>query len=76
MRGHRHRQVGERPERREIARELLAAGRLDHRQLEMAVGAGAAMAGDVLDDRRDAAGDQPRHRGAARTSRPARRSRP
>ena len=57
MRAHRHRQVVERREGRKIAFELIALG-VDDGQLEMAVGARPAMAGHVLDDGRDAAGEQ------------------
>ena len=53
------------PERREIVPFQLLARRLDDRQVEVAVGGGAAMAGNVLDHRQHAAGEQPLGGGAA-----------
>ena len=54
---HRHRQVAKRDKRCKIAFER-TAGSLDNRQFEVAVDPRAAMAGDVLDHRRDAARNQ------------------
>jgi hypothetical protein len=51
------------PERLEIERFQLCAGRLHDRQGFVAVGAGAAVAGHVLDHRQHAAGEQPFRRG-------------
>ena len=65
MRRHRHRQVGERLERREIVAAQLLERRVDLRQLVMRIGEGAAVAGNVLHHRQHAAGHQPFRRGAA-----------
>ena len=54
MGGHRHRRVLERAERGEVGLQL-RVGRLDDRQLDVAVGAGAAVAGNMLDHAGDAA---------------------
>jgi hypothetical protein len=59
MGGHCTGKIGQRAERREIdGFERVAAG-VDHGQADMAVGAGAAVAGDMLDHRQHAAVDQP-----------------
>ena len=65
MRRHRHRQVGELAERREIVALQLAERGVDGRQLEMRVGEGAAVAGDMLHDRQHAARHQAFGGGAA-----------
>ena len=65
MRAHRHRQVAERRERQKVARGERLAARGHHRQLEMAVDLRPPVAGHVLDDRHDAAGDEAVAIGAA-----------
>ena len=55
MPDHAHRRVVERPERREVDRQRRLVG-VHHGQLDMAVGAGAAVARHVLDDLAHAAG--------------------
>ena len=59
MSRHGDRQIGVGDEGREIDAFQFGARRLDPRQLQMAVGASAPMAGNVLHDRRDAAVEQP-----------------
>ena len=54
MRGHRHRHVGERAERHEVARRRTSSAVSTTGRLSMAVDMGAAVAGDVLDDRHHA----------------------
>ena len=63
-------------ERREVVPLELRQRRLDHRQRQVAVGAGAAMAGNVLDHRQHAAGDQALGGGAAQDRRPSSGSSP
>ena len=81
MRGHAHRQVIERLERREIMCAQLLQRRIDDRQFEMRVGKGAAVAGHMLHHRQHAARHQAlggsaakdRHRFGIRCHRRARR---
>ena len=65
MGGHREGHVGEHAEGREIVPLQLLPRRLDHRQRQVAVGAGPAVAGHVLDHRQHAAGEKPLGGGAA-----------
>ena len=65
MRAHRHRQIAERRERQKVARGERFAACGHHRQIEMAVDRRPPVAGHVLDDRRDAAGDEAVGIGAA-----------
>ena len=58
MRRHRCRQMRQRLERSEVGRRKLFARRGDDRKGEVAVGGGAAMTRNVLDDGRDPAGHQ------------------
>ena len=65
VRGHRERHVGEDAEGREIVRSSSSRDASTTGSVEMAVGAGPAMAGHVLDHRQHAAGQQPLGRGPA-----------
>ena len=58
VRRHRRRHVIERLERREVRRRQLGAALGDDGQRQMAVGGGAAVSGNVLDHRHDAAGHE------------------
>ena len=69
MRGHRPGHVGQRAERREIAVRQLGGWSSTTRQRLVAVDAGAAVAGDVLDHRQHAAGEQPSQTGAPELAR-------
>ena len=59
MCGHAERQAGERLESGEIGRFQGGAVGIDHRQLVMAVGVGAAVAGQMLEHGQNAAGHEP-----------------
>ena len=59
MGGHAERQAGQRPESGKIGPFQRCAVGIDHRQLVVAVGGGAAVARQVLDHRQDAAGLRP-----------------
>ncbi len=68
MRRHRGREVGVDPERREIPLQIFAR-RGYARQFEVAVGQGAAVAGNMLHHRHDAAGHQAESGGPPQTRR-------
>ena len=75
MRGHRHRQVGERPERREVRRQRRARPPSPRGSVEVAVERRPPLPRHVLHHRQHAAGQQPlgHRRGRSPPPRPGRR---